>query len=383
VLLLAVLVSCHGASLTINVLYKSDVQPEHISLRGNRLGLNWTTGVDMIATSSTSWRVAMPSGAADVGQQVEMKPLINDRSWSIGSNFIVQLPAQVKDSSVDIYPWFHRTTGQYEVIGNIYSPQLNNTRDIIVYTPPSYYENQLKRYQNVLVMHDGQNLFNASTAFSVPWDCQVTVNALVSSGQMEEVVIVGAYNTPARLDEYTYSYDPCYQTDLRGNCVGGGGDGDLYLDFLIETMLPWVEPQFRIDVTRDRLGILGSSLGGLISCYGAWTRPSVFGKGGCMSSSFWWNTEDFNNVILKNYPRPDKDTLYVDSGTCCPNPIGDDHYQTLRVVDSMQDLGYTMNKDLFYYVDEGASHNELYWGLRFNEPMRALYPITPIDATVQ
>eukprot|EP01094_Clydonella_sp_ATCC50884_P023339 TRINITY_DN5565_c0_g1_i2.p1 TRINITY_DN5565_c0_g1~~TRINITY_DN5565_c0_g1_i2.p1 ORF type:complete len:337 (+),score=85.87 TRINITY_DN5565_c0_g1_i2:515-1525(+) len=335
----------------------------------------------MVATSATSWKVVLPFAASDVGRLVEMKPLIEDRSWSIGSNFLVRLPKNAEDVNVDIYPWFHRTTGQYRVIGSIASPQLNNTRQVVVYTPPSYEENLLKTYDNVIIMHDGQNLFNASTAFSVPWDCQVTINALVSSGQMEEAIVVGVYNTPARLDEYTYSYDPCYTTDIRGNCVGGGGDGDLYLDFLIDTLLPWVEPQFRMHVTRERLGIVGSSLGGLISCYGAWTRPSVFGKGGCMSSSFWWNTEDFDKTILKNYPRPPSpESFYVDSGTCCPNPIGDDHYQTLRVVDSMQNLGFVMDKDLFYYLDEGASHNELYWGLRFHYPMTALYPITEILA---
>ena len=35
--------------------------------------------------------------------------------------------------------------------------------------------------------------------------------------------------------------------------------------------------------------------------------------------------------------------------------------QTKRVVSSLQDLGMTLGKDLYYYVDEGASHNELYW----------------------
>jgi predicted alpha/beta superfamily hydrolase len=155
------------------------------------------------------------------------------------------------------------------VIGSIYSPQLNNTRDVIVYTPPSYYENTLKEVQNVLIMHDGQNLFNDSTSFAgISWRCQDTVNEQVVEGNMEEVLIVGVYNTPDRLDEYTYSYDPCYQKNLLGQCVGGGGKGDLYLDFLVETLQPWVAPQFRFPPSdRANFGILGSSLGGLISCY--------------------------------------------------------------------------------------------------------------------
>lgn len=83
---------------------------------------------------------------------------------------------------------------------------------------------------------------------------------------------------------------------------------------------------------RNDLGILGSSLGGLISCYAGknlicidivmpinsflvWTRSKVYSKGGCMSSSFWWNNEDFNNQILVNHPTPNNHvTIYIDSG---------------------------------------------------------------------
>ena len=197
-----------------------------------------------------------------------MKPLEGDTSWSIGANFQVRLPSV--SSAAQFYPWFWSKAGEYKVIGSLFSPQLNNSRDIIVYTPPSYNENTLKTMKNVLVMHDGQNLFNASTSFGgIAWNCDDTINQLVVEGQMEEVLIIGAYNTPDRLDEYTYVYDPCYTTNFKGDCEGGGGKGDLYLDFLIENVVPYVvESGYRIETERENMGILGSSLGGLISCYG-------------------------------------------------------------------------------------------------------------------
>ncbi len=34
-----------------------------------------------------------------------------------------------------------------------------------------------------------------------------------------------------------------------------------------------------------------------------------------MSSSFWWNSEDFNNQILVKYPTPSNNVkIYIDSG---------------------------------------------------------------------
>ncbi len=79
------------------------------------------------------------------------------------------------------------------------------------------------------------------------------------------------------MNEYTYSRDPS---------EGFGGKGDLYLDFIEATLLPMIREELRVTL-GDGLGIMGSSLGGLISCYAGWTRG--YPRVGCMSSSFWWN----------------------------------------------------------------------------------------------
>ena len=39
----------------------------------------------------------------------------------------------------------------------------------------------------------------------------------------------------------------------------------------------------------------------------------------------------------------------------------------------MQDEGFTLNENLFYYVDKGGQHSEYYWGRRFSWPMLSLY----------
>ena len=155
-------------------------------------------------------------------------------------------------------------------------------------------ENTLKVHKNVLVMHDGQNLFNTKTAFmGNAWMCQNSLDQSIVGGTTEEILVVAPYNTSERMDEYTYVQDPEY----------GGGKGDLYLDFLESTIIPLAQSNFRVEISRDTLGILGSSLGGLISCYAGWTRSDVYGKVGCMSSSFWWDNQDFQtNLITKSTP---------------------------------------------------------------------------------
>ena len=119
-----------------------------------------------------------------------------------------------------------------------------------------------------------------------------------------------------------------------------------------------------------------------MSCYAGWTRPTVYQAVGCMSSSFWWNSEDFNGQVLPSHapPAPPTDTVfYLDSGD---SPVadddahqpGDDYEQTLRVRASMAKLGgYELGLDLHYYHDPDGQHGELWWGRRFAQPILALY----------
>ena len=71
---------------------------------------------------------------------------------------------------------------RFTYIRDVVSQELGNTRDLVIYTPPSYYENPFKPLLDLLIMHDGQNLCNASTSFAgVAW--QVRLCRCVSSYQ--------------------------------------------------------------------------------------------------------------------------------------------------------------------------------------------------------
>lgn len=76
---------------------------------------------------------------------------------------------------------------------------------------------------------------------------------------MEEVLVIGVYNTADRINEYTYSYDKSEEA---------GGKGDLYLDFLEKELIPAIKDKYRFNPKLPRkFSMIGSSLGGLISCY--------------------------------------------------------------------------------------------------------------------
>lgn len=156
--------------------------------------------------------------------RLNFKVLVNDAVWQRGANERVALPLH---GTVHVYPAFYSTAGAYRVVDGFVAPRLGNTRSLVVYVPPSYDENAAKHYP-LLVCHDGQNMFNDSTAaYGQSWRAQQTLDGLIEEGGMEELVVVAVYNAgEARLNEYTYSVDEHF----------GGGKGDAYLDFLEDTV---------------------------------------------------------------------------------------------------------------------------------------------------
>jgi predicted alpha/beta superfamily hydrolase len=358
-----VIASVEGITKTIEAVYPKDVG--NLFLRGSDCGLNWDQGIRMEKSTIAGgfkWSQSVNCASTFKGP-LEAKVLISDDRWMLGANAFIDVSTNSTSAS-EIFPWFFTYSGSLTTINRVYSPELKN------YTPPSYNENTLKVHKNVLIMHDGQNLFNpATSAFGTAWMCQDTMDDSIIGGKSDEVVIVGAYNTNDRTNEYTYVYDPSEEA---------GGKGDLYLDWIESTLIPTTQKSYRVQIQRETLGILGSSLGGLISCYAGWTRSTVYGKVGCMSSSFWWDDEDFqNNILVNNNPSPNVPVphIYMDSGT------GEPLYctqETTYIYNYCLGDGFTANESVFQYIDQGGEHSESSWGPRFHIPVEDLYPVSTI-----
>jgi len=159
---------------------------------------------------------------------------------------------------------------------NVWSPQRRNRRDVDVYLPASYRSGGPRRYP-VVYMQDGQNLSDPATAFAGTWDLEATLERLAARGL--EIIVVGVHHAgEQRLEEYSPFPDRRY----------GGGAGESYLSFLVETLKPRIDRTFRTRAQCDDTAIFGSSMGALISLYAFFRSPSVFGRAGVMSPSVWF-----------------------------------------------------------------------------------------------
>jgi predicted alpha/beta superfamily hydrolase len=241
--------------------------------------------------------------------------------------------------------------GTLDIIPNVHSPVLGNSRDILVYLPSSYERSD--RRLPVIYMHDGQNLFDPTTSFAGEWGVDRAIARSPRKGR--RAIVVGIPNMGVeRMREYSPFYEPQH----------GGGAADDYIDFLTHTVKPLIDERYRTLPDREFTGIHGSSLGGLLSLYAFFRASTVFGFAGAMSPALWFGERRiFPFVEAAPYVRG---RLYLDVGTR-------EGENTLRNARAMRDLllhkGYQLGTDLMWVEDRGGMHNEAAWGRRLTKAL--------------
>jgi len=253
------------------------------------------------------------------------------------------------------------SSGQLRKHKQFHSRFLRNQRDLIVYTPPGYTD-QPRRHFPVLYLHDGQNLFDGATSF-IPgqdWRIGQTADRCIQSGAVEPLIIVGVYNTKARIREYTPTHAPKL----------GGGRADRYARFLIEEVKPFVDGEYRTLSGPQHTGIGGSSLGGLVSLYIGLKHSRIFGKIAALSPSVWWNHGVIHRFAQAAVVQP-RPRIWLDIGTR-------EGARIVREVEKFRDVllakGWQLEWDLHYERVEGAEHNEAAWAQRVGPFLQFLYP---------
>lgn len=245
---------------------------------------------------------------------------------------------------------------------NFAIPQLNRTRKVWIYLPPDY-ETSTKTYP-VIYMQDGQNLFDNVTSFSGEWQVDETLNTLFAQGDYGAIVIAIDNGGGSRIDEYT----PWVNTQY------GGGEGDLYMQFVAETLKPYVDANYRTKPAKEYNALIGSSLGALISNYGGVKYSQIFSKIGSFSPAYWIVASQFNNYITNSTADLSGMRIYFVAGSNESATMASD---IATVKTNLQLKGLTAANTLVK-LDSYGQHNENYWKGEFSAAYKWLFQNTQL-----
>lgn len=270
-----------------------------------------------------------------------LQPPGGEPRWAVGANALLTMTT---DDVAEVYPHFDGAeTGSYSPLIERDSAILGRKHLVRVYLPPGYHENTLRRYP-VLYMQDGKNLFFPDEAFlGQDWGVGEAIRLLDAMNAVDRVIIVGVHSGD-RMGEYT---KPGYEGYARS---------------LVEEIKPEIDRRIRVLASPRETGVIGSSLGGVVSFYMAWEYPKVFGYAACMSSTFS-HKDDLIDRVLSEPKHASK--FYLDSGW-----PGDNYEVTLAMAMAFGHRGYRVREDFIHLVFPLEEHDERAWGKRLHLPVQ-------------
>lgn len=208
----------------------------------------------------------------------------------------------------------------------------------------------------VLLVNDGHKAFEPSSHARVPaWQQSGTLqlhrvmDGMLCAGAIRPAIVVAvATHASHRADHYVPMRTRLGKTEF-------GGFGNTYLDLLEHEVLPAVQTRLgaiALSTNAADRALVGTSLGGVSSLYGALTRPQVFGAAVALSPSAWVDDGFLTQLAAAKPAVPAK--IAVDVGTGERPPMRE-HCQ--RLFDALATRG---NGNVLA-TEVGGTHHEDSW----------------------
>ncbi len=300
---------------------------------GGTLYINLAAGSYEYKITRGSWsKVECKSGGAGIANRV----------LKVESDTTIRLTVEEWADQVPPKPRVSTASTNVQILDTaFYSPQLKRSRRVWIYLPSQYSRN--KKYP-VLYMHDGQNVFEDTTAYSGEWG----VDEYLDSALTRPCIVVAIdHGGNKRLNEY----NP-YTTERFGT-----GDGDAYVDFIVKTLKPFIDNKYKPAKDRKHTFIAGSSMGGLISMYAVLKYPKVFGGAGVFSPAFW--VAPGISHAIKERGKKIKGKLYFYAG------MQEGETMVPLMLKAFEELTAVSKAGIAVVIRNDGMHNEARWRQEF------------------
>lgn len=242
---------------------------------------------------------------------------------------------------------------------SLMSVPLKRTVRLDVVLPPGYQPTDAP--YPILYMNDGQDLK------------ALRMRAVLDSLYQQEAIrpfVLVAIHAGDRIQEYG--------TAAQADYLKRGSKANLYTDFVLTELLPYVRKHYRVSINPAQSVFAGFSLGGLSAFDIVFHHPDRFSRAGVFSGSFWWRSKKFDETysddtdrIMHNLVRAGTYkkglTFWFETGTDDEesdrnnNGIIDAIEDTTDLIDELVKKGYDRQTDIRYVEIPGGQHNQETW----------------------
>lgn len=185
----------------------------------------------------------------------------------------------------------------------------NEKRRVRVLLPKDYDKDKNTDYP-VVYMHDGQNAFYSSEAYSgYSWK---VIPAIKRNPDLPKMIVVGIDNGERdRINEYT----PWKITESPlPEDIELGGRGVEFAEFVITIVKSFIDKHYRTKPDKYHTAMIGSSLGGNISAFMGIEYKNQIGALGIFSLANWITSKAFDRYIAREELDPEQ-RVYIQVGT--------------------------------------------------------------------
>ena len=256
-------------------------------------------------------------------------------------------------------PKYERKTFDYQ----------ERTKDVLIWTPDNYDPSGSKC--SVIYMTDGQNLFNPSATSTGSWAVAESARAMLAQGG-ESVIIVGIENADGwRDDELTPDLGEVLSDDYND------GHGEYFSDFVVDTVMPYINENYNVYTDREHTHVCGSSSGGIESFYIAMEHPDKFASVGALSPAFLlYGSDTWVDYLSGKDFSAGHPFVYIYSGNSSSDGLEQMICSQAKVMPTiLKQIGYPEDKVVEKYNDE-ALHNEMYWRAIFPDYLKYAFPVS-------
>ena len=247
---------------------------------------------------------------------------------------------------------------------SLFSVPLKRSVRLDIVLPPGY-EPTHAPYPT-LFLNDGQDLTSLRM--------KAVLDSLYEQRTIRPFVVV-AIHAGDRIQEYG--------TAAQADYMKRGAKANLYTDFVLTELLPYIQKHYRVSDNPAQRVFAGFSLGGLSAFDIVFHHPDWFSRAGVFSGSFWWRSKKFDGNYSDDTDRimhqlvragsyKKNLTFWFEAGTDDEtsdrnnNGIIDAIEDTTDLIDELVQKGYRREgsgqpSDIRYVEIPGGKHNQETW----------------------